>query len=101
MKMLLSVEFPPEPFNTLVRKGKVDEIIERILDTIQPEMVYFTEQNGKRGCILVTHVTKPSDVPVFAEPFFLNFEATCEFRILMSPEDLKNAGLKELGKKWG
>lgn len=92
---------PPEPFNSLVRNGRVGEIIERILETIKPEMVYFTEQDGKRGGIFVVNVQTPSDVPAFAEPFFLNFEACCKFRILMSPEDLQKAGLEELGKKWG
>jgi hypothetical protein len=41
-----------------------------------------------------------SRIPSFAEPFFLNFNADCEFRIAMSPEDLGSAGLDELGKKW-
>jgi hypothetical protein len=41
-----------------------------------------------------------SDIPALAEPWFLNFHATCEFRIAMSPEDLRKAGLEELGKKW-
>jgi hypothetical protein len=100
MKMLLTVEFPPEPFNSLVRNGKVGEIIERILQSINPETAYFTEQDGKRGGIFVVDVKTPSDVPLFAEPFFLNFEAACRFRILMSPEDLQRAGLDELGKKW-
>jgi hypothetical protein len=49
----------------------------------------------------VIDVNNPSDVPFFAEPFFLNFQASCKFRILMSPEDLQRAGLEELGKKWG
>ncbi|MBF6651285.1 panthothenate synthetase [Methylobacter sp. BlB1] len=101
MKMLLTVEFPPEPFNSLVRNGRVGEIIERILETIKPEMVYFTEQDGKRGGIFVVNVQTPSDVPAFAEPFFLNFEACCKFRILMSPEELQKADLEGLGKKWG
>jgi hypothetical protein len=100
MKMLLSVEFPPEPFNSLVRSGKAGEIIERILGEIKPETAYFTEQDGKRGGIFVVDVQAPSDVPAFAEPFFLNFQASCKFRILMSPEDLQKAGLEELGKKW-
>jgi hypothetical protein len=38
MKMLLTVEFPLEPFNSLVRNGKVGEIIGRILDAIKPEI---------------------------------------------------------------
>ncbi len=101
MKMLLTVEFPAEPFNSLVRSAKVGELIERILDTIKPETAYFTEQDGKRGGFFVVDVQTPADVPSFAEPFFLNFQAECKFRILMSPEDLHKAGLDELGKKWG
>ena len=101
MKMLLTVEFPPEPFNTLIRSGKVGERIRGILDTIRPELAYFTEQDGKRGGIFVVDVQKPSEVPVFAEPFFLQFNAECKFRVLMSPEDLQKADLDNLGKKWG
>ncbi|MDD2581639.1 MAG: panthothenate synthetase [Desulfuromonadaceae bacterium] len=100
MKMLLTVEFPFEPFNTLVRSGKVGEIIARILETIKPETAYFTEQDGQRGGIFVINVQNSSDVPSFAEPFFLNFNAICKFRILMSLGDLQKAGLEELGKKW-
>ncbi|WP_137819693.1 panthothenate synthetase [Pseudomonas sp. 2FG] len=100
MKMLLTAEFPLEPFNSLVRSGKVGEIIGRILESIKPETAYFTEQDGKRGGIFVINVQDPSDLPAFAEPFFLNFQANCKFRILMSPEDLQKAGLEELGKKW-
>lgn len=100
MKMLLSVEFPLEPFNSLVRSGKAGEVIGRILESIKPEAAYFTEQGGKRGGIFVVNVEKSSDVPGIAEPFFLNFNASCKFRIVMSPEDLQSAGLDELGKKW-
>lgn len=100
MKMLLTVEFPLEPFNSLVRNGTAGEIIGRILESIKPETAYFTEQDGKRGAIFVIDVKTPSEVPFFAEPFFLNFQADCKFRILMSPEDLQKAGLEELGKKW-
>ncbi len=100
MKMLLTVEIPHEPFNSLVRSGKAGEILGRILETIKPEVAYFTEQDGTRGGIFVINVQTPSDVPTFSEPFFLNFQANCKFRILMSPEDLQKAGLEELGKKW-
>ena len=100
MKMLLTVEFPLEPFNSLVRSGKAGEILGRILEAIKPEAAYFTEQDGTRGGIFVINVQAPSDVPSFSEPFFLNLQANCKFRILMSPEDLQKAGLEELGKKW-
>ncbi|OGB29772.1 MAG: panthothenate synthetase [Burkholderiales bacterium RIFCSPLOWO2_12_FULL_61_40] len=100
MKMLLTVEIPHEPFNSLVKSGKAGETIGHILETLKPELAYFTEQDGKRGGIFVINVQSSSDVPSFAEPFFLNFQADCKFRILMSPEDLKKSGLEELGKKW-
>src|SRR3990167_3879429 len=96
MKMLLTVEMPHEPFNSLVRAGTAGQTIGRILEAIKPEAVYFTEQDGKRGGIFVVNIQTPSDVPTFSEPFFLNFQADCKFRIVMSPEDLKKAGLEEL-----
>ena len=100
MKMLLNVIVPHEPFNTLVKKGKVGEILEKINNEIKPEAVYFTEQNGKRSGLYIINVAKPSDIPKFSEPFFLNFNADCHFQIVMSPEDLKNSGIDAIGKKW-
>lgn len=100
MKMLLTVEIPHEPFNTLVRNGTAGQILDRIMDAIKPEAAYFTEQNGVRCGIFVINVQNSSDVPSFSEPFFLNFQADCKFRIVMSPEDLQKAGLEALGKQW-
>jgi hypothetical protein len=62
--------------------------------------IYFTEQDGTRGAIAIIDVDEPSRIPSFSEPFFLNFNADCEFRIAMSPEDLGKADLGEFGKKW-
>jgi hypothetical protein len=98
--MLLTVAIPHEPFNTAVRNGTAGETIARILEDLKPEAVYFTEEDGHRGAVLVVNVGKPSQVPLLAEPWFLSFNADCRFRIVMSPEDLEEAGLAELGKKW-
>ena len=100
MRMLMIVRIPHEPFNTLVKEGTAGKTIRRILDDLKPESIYFTEQGGTRGAVAVTNVDDPSQIPSFSEPFFLNFNADCEFRIAMSPEDLGNADLDELGKKW-
>jgi hypothetical protein len=100
MKMILEVRMPHEPFNTLVRKGTVGNLLGKIVEEIRPEAVYFTEMEGQRGGIFLIDVKEPSDVPRLAEPFFLNFNADCKFRIVMNPEDLKKAGLEEIGKKW-
>lgn len=99
--MLLTVHIPHEPFNTLVREKQAGPLINRIMEELKPESAYFTEQNGTRTAVLVVNVDAPSDLPQFAEPFFLNFNADCEFRVAMTAEDLAKAGLDGLGDKWG
>lgn len=100
MRMLLNVRIPHEPFNAFVRDGTIGQVIERILEETKPEAVYFTEQSGTRGAIIIVNLNDPSQVPAFAEPWFLMFNADCEFRVVMVPEDLKKAGLETLGSKW-
>ena len=101
MKMLIDMEFPIEPFNSLVRKGTAGQTIQKVLGDIKPEAAYFMARNGKRGGILVVEVADPSKIPAIAEPLFLYFNASVEFHPFMTPEDLAKAGLEELGKKYG
>ena len=101
MRMMMLVNCPIEPFNTKVRNGTAGATMKKILDDIKPEAAYFGERDGKRGGILIVEVSKPSDVPRLAEPWFLNFHAEVEFRVVMTPEDLAHADLDGLGKKWG
>lgn len=100
MRMLVNVDFPIEPFNSLVRSGRAGTLLGRIVDDIRPESVYFTEQNGHRGAVMVVEVPDAKAIPAIAEPWFLNFEAHCEFRIAMTKEDLMEANLNRLAEKW-
>ncbi|MGH2362269.1 MAG: panthothenate synthetase [bacterium] len=100
MRMLLQVKIPHERFNAAVRDGSAGDKLKRILEATKPEAVYFTEQDGHRGAIMVVNLDDPSKVPMFAEPWFLTFNADVEFRVAMTPEDLARAGLDALGKKW-
>lgn len=100
MKMLVNVIFPIEPFNSMVRNGSAGNIIGRVIDDIKPESIYFTEQDGNRGAVMNIEVPKASSIPAIAEPWFLNFEAHCEFRIAMTPDDLMKVNLSKLAEKW-
>jgi hypothetical protein len=100
MKILQFVTFPHEEFNALVRDGSAGAKIQAILDTIKPEVVYFTEYSGKRGAVLLIDLSEPSKIPTLSEPWFLQFNADVHFQVAMDPTDLKNAGLEELGRKW-
>ena len=99
--MMMHLQFPIEPFNSMVLNGSAGPTIMKIMDDIKPEAAYFSEHDGKRGGVLIVDVAKPSDVPRLAEPFFLKFNASVELRICMLPQDLGQADLASLGKKWG
>ncbi|WP_442787330.1 panthothenate synthetase [Flavobacterium suncheonense] len=100
MKMLVNVILPIEPFNSLVRSGKASEILGRIIDDIKPETIYFTEIEGNRGAVMIVEVTDVAQIPAISEPWFLNFEAACEFKPVMTPDDLMRADIAKLAAKW-
>ena len=100
MRMLMHVRLPHQPFNAYVQEGSVGSKINQILETTKPEAVYFTEYDGQRSAVLIVQVENPSKVPSLAEPWFLLFNADVQFHIVMKPEDLANAGLDTIGKKW-
>jgi hypothetical protein len=100
MRMMLLISVPHESFNAAVKDGTAGQKLGRIIDDAKPEAIYFTEQHGARGAIMIVDLADPSKIPALAEPWFLIFNARVEFRVVMSPDDLQKAGLDELGKKW-
>src|SRR4030042_5197667 len=100
MRMLLHVRIRHEEFNEAVRDGSAGRKIKQILEEAKAEAVYFTEYDGQRGAIMIINIKDPSEVPKFAEPWFLSFNADVQFHIAMTPEELGRAGLDEIGKKW-
>ena len=100
MRMLVDIQMPLEPFNTLVKEGTAGQIIQKILGDLKPEAAYFTARDGKRGGTIVLDVADASKLPAVGEPFFLYFNASVSFHPCMTPEDLAKAGLEELGKKY-
>jgi len=100
MRFLMHVSCPTEPWNQYFRDGTAGEKISRIVEDLKPEAAYFTAQDGKRGGIFVVNLEKASDMPRYAEPFFMTFNASVEFLLAMTPKDLQDAGLDQIGKKW-
>lgn len=100
MRVLIQVKLPHKEFNAAVRDGSVGKTIKHILEETKPEAVYFTEYNGQRGAIMIADIADPSKIPSFAEPWFLSFNADVELHLVMSPEELDQAGLDELREKW-
>ena len=101
MRMIMHVTFPVDPFNQAVRDGSTAGTMKQILAEQKPEAAYFTEWNGHRSAMLVVNVNEAREIPTFAEPWFLKFNATITLHPAMTAEDLGAAGLDALGKKWG
>ncbi len=100
MRMLVEWTMPLEPFNSMVKDGTAGAAIEKAIGAIQPEAVYFFARDGKRGGTMVVDISDASKIPSVAEPLFLAFDANVRFYPCMTPEDLQNAGLDELGKSY-
>jgi hypothetical protein len=101
VKMLMQIKMPNEDFNDAVREGEAARMIDRILEAANPEAVYFTELDGQRAAMMIVNVDDPSQLPSYAEPWYLEFDAEVEFKIAMTPDDLKRSRLDKIGKKWG
>ena len=100
MRTLMIVTLPNHTFNAAVRDGSAGAKTRKILNALKPEAAYFSELNGKRTAFLVVNLSKPSQIPSLAEPWFLTFEAEVQFHPAMTPSDLERAGLDKLGKLW-
>ena len=97
MRMIVHVKLPNDPFNAYVKDGSAGKKIQRILEANKPEAVYFTETDGRRGAIMIVDLADASKIPMLVEPWFLTFNATCEFHIAMTPEDLGKSESTRLG----
>lgn len=95
MRTLLKVTMDVVASNKAIMDGSLPKIMQSTMDKIKPEASYFTAIDGCRSCLMVFDLKDPSDIPMIAEPFFLNMNAKVEFSPVMNAEDLKN-GLEKL-----
>ena len=100
MRFVLQVSFSLDKFNQAVRDGSANKKLQRIMEEIKPEAAYFCADDGKRGGFVVVDMKDTSEMPKFAEPFFLNFDATVKFLPAMTPADLQKADIDKLASKW-
>ena len=103
MRILIKVEMPVEQGNALAKNGTLGTTIQSILDEQKPEAAYFTALNGARSGLIIVNMKDTSEIPAYAEPWFLALNAKVEFHPAMTPEDLAKAGpsIGRAVKKYG
>src|SRR6185436_10045541 len=92
MRFLLKIVPCSKKAGELIKTGKLASTIQGILAEQKPETVYFVAENGKRTCYLVVNLSDASELPKFAEPWFLAFDAEVHFFPAMNAQDLEKAG---------
>lgn len=102
MRMLMKVSLPIAEANAAVAAGTLGSTISSILSDLKPETAYFAEDNGERTGFIFVNLADSSQIPAFAEPWFLAFNAKVEFHPAMNLEDLKNAmpGIESAVRKY-
>jgi hypothetical protein len=103
MRFLVKVSIPVEPGNAAAKSGKLGATIQSILADLKPEAAYFTDDNGQRTGLIFLEMASASQIPAIAEPWFLAFNASIEFKPVMIPDDLAKAGssIEAAVKKYG
>jgi hypothetical protein len=86
-----------EAANQAIRDGSFAETLDRLLQELQPEAVYFTAQDGKRTGLIVFDLKEPSDIPSVAEPLFMGAKASVDFSPVMTADDVR-VGLEKAAK---
>ncbi len=103
MRFMIKAEMPVERANELAEEGKLGETLQSIIEDLEPEAAYFSLSNGDRTGYFFVDIEDASEIPAFAEPFFLALEANIEILPVMTPEDLAKAGpaIDRAVKKFG
>ena len=103
MRVMVTFSIQPEKGDALIKDGSMGEIMQSILEEIEPEAVYFTTVEGTRGGFIVINVDEASQIPAMTEPLFLGLGATMQMQPVMTPEDLGRAAesMQHVAQKYG
>jgi len=91
MRMMLRWTVPVEAGNDAIEDGTITEVIQSLMETLEPEAAYFMAEGGDRAGLMVFDMTDPAQIPQIAEPLFMNLDAAVEFIPVMNADDLRRA----------
>lgn len=91
MRMMLRWTVPVERGNETIKDGSLAQTIEALMKRLTPEAAYFWPENGERAGMLIFDMADTTEIPVIAEPLFLNCDAAVEIMPVMNADDLKTA----------
>jgi hypothetical protein len=95
MRFAMRVTIPTDAGNKAISNGRLGEIMLAFAERWKPEAMYFALKDGKRSVMIFLNMDNTSQMPVIAEPFFMELNAEIETTPCMDMADLKK-GLASL-----
>jgi hypothetical protein len=89
MRMLMKVIVDTAVGNKTIQDGTLPRVIQSTMERFQPEAAYFTAVDGLRTGYFVLDLADPAQIPVIAEPLFMELQAKVDFVPVMNAEDLQ------------
>ncbi|TDC92508.1 DUF3303 family protein [Actinomadura sp. 7K507] len=86
---MLRARLDTEVSNEALKNGKLPEVMESMLERLQPEAAYFGPSEGGRSCTFVFDMQDSSTLPAIAEPLFQELGAKIDIEPVMNPEDMR------------
>jgi hypothetical protein len=97
MRTMMRVTIPVETGNAAIKSGRLPQLMGDVMARMKPEAAYFTADKGSRTAYFFVDLKDQSDIPVYAEPFFQELNASVEFMPVMNADDLKK-GLSQVSR---
>jgi hypothetical protein len=89
MRVMLRAQLDTQRSNEALKSGKLRDVMESMMERLNPEAAYFGPSEGGRSCTFVFDMQDSSSLPTLAEPLFQELGAKIEIQPVMSPEDMR------------
>jgi hypothetical protein len=96
MRVMLTVQMDTDRANKAIKDRKLPDIMKAAVEKLHPEAAYFGAKDGLRTGFIVFDLKEPSDIPMVAEPFFMELGAKVAFIPVMNLDDVQS-GLGKAG----
>lgn len=94
MRVMMKVSVDTKAGNVAIEQGTLPTLLLGFIERTEPEAAFFVAEQGKRTAYFVFDLASSADIPVLAEPFFVELGASVELTPAMNVEDMR-AGVQK------
>jgi hypothetical protein len=95
MRMMVKFTFGAEGGNEILRSGKINTLLQQVMEDLKPEAAYFYAENGQRSGHFIIDSQDAVDLVRVCEPLWFGLKADVAMIPVMNAEDIQT-GLGEL-----